>query len=57
MTHNQKLSLLGNTLEVLSDFIRIYSDLPSWIELCDPLRSVLNEITVTNPAISVSYYF
>lgn len=54
LSHGQKLALLVRAFEVLSDFIRIYSDLPSWIELCEPLCSVLNAIDVTNPTISVS---
>lgn len=53
MKHGQKLELLGRTLGILSDFIRIYSDLPSWVELCEPLVSLLEEIDVKNPTINV----
>lgn len=53
LSPGQKLSLFESTLSILSDFIRIYSDLPSWIEICEPLVLVLSEIEVKNTAISV----
>lgn len=57
LSPGQKLSLFGTTLSVLSDFIRIYSDLPSWIEICEPVSLILSNIETENPTINVRYMF
>ena len=49
----EKLALFKDSLNILSDFIRIYSDLPSWIEIATPLQSFLSGIRPKNKSVQV----